>query len=182
MASVPVAAVDRVGLVGRLAGVDGLAVGAVALVVVKRAYRLVDGDFVKIGAMQAQHLGIEIGEQPPLEQRIVAEVDARTICPGLKATCSVSAKKLSGLRLSTIRPMGSTGTCSSGMSLVGSSRSKSNLCSSFSSTICTHNSHSRASPFSISFHISRRLKSGSRPQSFWASSQISEQVPATGFQ
>ncbi|MNT86363.1 hypothetical protein D3C72_2266390 [compost metagenome] len=47
-----------------------------------------------------------------------------TICAAQKATCSVSAKKLSGLRSSTIRPMGTTGTSSSGTILVASSTSK----------------------------------------------------------
>ena len=42
-----------------------------------------------------------------------------TMCAVQKATCSVSAKKLSGLRLSTMRPTGITGTSSSGTILVG---------------------------------------------------------------
>ena len=83
-----------------------------------------------------------------------------TRCPGWNATCSVSAKKLSGLRSSVSLPMRCTGTSSSGMSLVGSSRSKSNACSSFSSTICTPSSHSGKSPLSMASHRSRRWKSG----------------------
>ncbi|SLH05140.1 Uncharacterised protein [Mycobacteroides abscessus subsp. abscessus] len=59
-----------------------------------------------------------------------------------KATCSVSAKKLSGLRSSTIRPTGSTGTCSSGTSLVASSRSKSKSNSFSTGMSCTPSSHS----------------------------------------
>jgi hypothetical protein len=47
-----------------------------------------------------------------------------TRCAVQKATCSVSAKKLSGLRLSTILPTTRSGTSSSGTSLVGSSTSK----------------------------------------------------------
>ena len=43
-----------------------------------------------------------------------------TTFAGQNATCSVSAKKLSGQRSSTIRPMTFSGTSSSGMSLVAS--------------------------------------------------------------
>ena len=50
-----------------------------------------------------------------------------TTCAVQNATCSVSAKKLSGLRLRTMRPTGVTGTSSSGTSFVGSSTSKLNL-------------------------------------------------------
>ncbi|MNI40795.1 hypothetical protein D3C73_950310 [compost metagenome] len=47
-----------------------------------------------------------------------------TTCAVQKATCSVSAKKLSGLRSSTMRPIGVMGTNSSGTILVASSTSK----------------------------------------------------------
>ena len=55
-----------------------------------------------------------------------------TTCAVQKATCSVSAKKLSGLRFSTSRPTGVTGTSSSGTILVASSTSnvKASACSS----------------------------------------------------
>jgi hypothetical protein len=46
---------------------------------------------------------------------------------GQKATCSFSAKKLSGLRFRTMRPMGCMGKMFSGQVLVTSSGSKSNL-------------------------------------------------------
>src|SRR2546427_5060735 len=49
-----------------------------------------------------------------------------TTCSAQNATCSVSAKKLSGLRFKTMRPIGRTGTSSSGMSLVASRMSKLN--------------------------------------------------------
>ncbi len=45
----------------------------------------------------------------------------------MKATCSVSAKKLSGIRSSTSRPIGTDGQDFLGMILVGSSTSKSKL-------------------------------------------------------
>ena len=47
-----------------------------------------------------------------------------TRCDGQNATCSVSAKKLSGQRSSTMRPTTRSGTSSSGMSLVASRWSK----------------------------------------------------------
>ena len=43
-----------------------------------------------------------------------------TMCDGQNATCSVSAKKLSGQRSSTMRPITFSGTSSSGISLVAS--------------------------------------------------------------
>ena len=46
---------------------------------------------------------------------------------GQKATCSLSLKKLSGLRFSTMRPTGCSGNTSSGHVLVTSKGSKSNL-------------------------------------------------------
>ena len=52
------------------------------------------------------------------------------------ATCSVSAKKLSGFRLRTMRPTGVTGTSSSGTILVASSTSKLNLFACSSVKIC----------------------------------------------
>src|SRR5690606_3795839 len=97
-----------------------------------------------------------------------------------KATCSVSAKKLSGLRLSTSRPIGVTGTSSSGMILVASSRSKLNFPASSSGINCTPKVHSGYSPASISSYRSRRWKSGSAPAIFTASSHTSEWVPSLG--
>ena len=50
--------------------------------------------------------------------------------------------RVSGLRLKVNLPIICTGTSDSGISLVASSKSKSNLCSSASGTICTPSSHS----------------------------------------
>ena len=105
-----------------------------------------------------------------------------TTCAVQNATCSVSAKKLSGLRLSTMRPIGVTGTSSSGTILVASSTSKLNFCACSSVNTCMPSSHSGYSPASIASHRSRRWKSGSAPEILTASSQTSECVPSTGFQ
>ena len=75
---------------------------------------------------------------------------------GQKATCSVSAKKLSGFRSSTIRPTFKSGTSSSGMSLVGSNTSKSKRSASFSLKICKLNSQVGKSPLAIASCKSRR--------------------------
>ena len=53
-----------------------LAVHAVALEVVERAHAAVDRQLVEVGAAQARELRVGVREQPPLQQRIVAEVDA----------------------------------------------------------------------------------------------------------
>lgn len=65
-----------------------------------------------------------------------------TMCDAQKATCSVSAKKLSGLRSSTILPMGVTGTSSSGTILVASSTSKLKRAACSSENSCTPSSYS----------------------------------------
>ena len=65
-----------------------------------------------------------------------------TTCAAQNATCSVSAKKLSGLRLSTILPTGVSGTSSSGTILVASSTSKLKLSACFSENSWKLSSHS----------------------------------------
>ena len=105
-----------------------------------------------------------------------------TICPGRKATCSVSAKKLSGFLFKVILPIIFTGTISSGINLVGSKRSKSYLCSSASGIICRPNSHSGYCPASMASHKSLLWKSGSAPLIFTASSHVTECTPKVGFQ
>ena len=98
------------------------------------------------------------------------------------ATCSVSAKKLSTLRLSTSLPIGRTGMSSSGISLVASSTSKSKPSANSSSNSCTPSSHSGKLPCSIEVHRSRRWKSGSAPLILTASFHITDCRPSTGFQ
>ena len=74
----------------------------------------------------------------------------------MNATCSVSAKKLSGMRSSTRRPTGTGFRISSGMILVGSRMSKSNLSAKSWSNSCRHSSHSGKLPVWIACHRSRR--------------------------
>src|SRR5690554_7367395 len=66
-----------VGLVGYLASVDGLTMQAIALVVVDRDPRRVDGDFMEVRPTQARQLGVLIGVDAPRQQRIVGEIDPR---------------------------------------------------------------------------------------------------------
>ena len=116
---------------------------AVALVVGERALRRVDRDLVEVRRAQPRQLRVEVREQPSLQQRVVARNRCRArCCEGQKATCSVSAKKLSGQRSSTMRPMTCNGTSSSGISLVESrwSNGKASACSCVNS--CTASSHS----------------------------------------
>lgn len=80
------------------------------------------------------------------------------MCAVQNATCSVSAKKLSGFRFSTSRPMGSTGTSSSGISFVASSTSKLNSSACSSGNTCTPKSHSGYSPASIASHKVSSMK------------------------
>ncbi|MNE83087.1 hypothetical protein D3C87_1953990 [compost metagenome] len=57
---------------------------------------------------------------------MLKSIPGGTFCV-MNATCSVSAKKLSGIRSSTSRPTGCGFRISSGMIFVGSSTSKSKL-------------------------------------------------------
>ncbi len=63
---------QAVRLVRDLARVDVHAPHAVALEVAHRALRPVDRDLVEVRAAQPQQLRVGVGEQPPLQQRIVA--------------------------------------------------------------------------------------------------------------
>ena len=99
-----------------------------------------------------------------------------------KATCSVSAKKLSTVRSSTRRPTRRTGTSSSGMILVASRMSKSKASAKASSNSWSPSSHSGKSPLLIASHKSRRWKSGSAPLIFTASFHTTDCMPSFGFQ
>ena len=105
-----------------------------------------------------------------------------TRCDGQKATCSVSAKKLSGQRSSTIRPITRSGTSSSGISLVASRWSNGKASASSSVNSCTASCHAGKAPESIASNRSRRWKSGSAPAIFTASSHIVDCRPSSGRQ
>ena len=109
---------------------------AIPLVVMHLRDRRVDGDFVEIRAAQARDLGIDVRVNATSNGSLLKSSPG-TMCAVQNATCSVSAKKLSGLRLSTMRPIGVSGTSSSGMSLVASSTSKLYFSVSSSVNTCT---------------------------------------------
>ena len=70
-------AVERVGPVRRDATVHGILVEAVAEHVVDRGVRPVDRDLVEVRAAEPGQLGVDVGEEPGLEQRVVGDIDAR---------------------------------------------------------------------------------------------------------
>ena len=70
------AAVDAVGPVGRLAGVDGRLVHTVAQHVVDRAAGPVDGQLREVGPAQPGQLRVQVREQASLHQRVVGRFDA----------------------------------------------------------------------------------------------------------
>jgi hypothetical protein len=49
---------------------------AIALQVVEWATRLVDRDLMEVWSVQALELGVLIGEEPPLQQGIIGEIDS----------------------------------------------------------------------------------------------------------
>lgn len=96
--------VDRVRFVIRRVSVDPHTMHAITLEVVVRAGRTVNRNLMEIRPTKTTDLCIGIGEQTSLQQRIVGEVQTGNNMTGWNAACSFSAKKLSGLRLSTILP------------------------------------------------------------------------------
>ena len=101
---------------------------------------------------------------------------------GQNATCSVSAKKLSGQRSSTIVPIICSGTSSSGISLVASRWSNGNSAACSSVNSCTPRSQAGKSPAWIASNSSRRWKSLSACWIFMCSSQMCDCTPSCGRQ
>ena len=83
-------------MVGGAAEIDGLAHEPVALIVVERRHRSIDRDLVEVGPAEAQELGVGVGEQAPLQQRIIGEVDAGNHVTGME-------RHLLGLREEAVR-------------------------------------------------------------------------------
>ena len=88
------AVAQRIRLVGDLATRDAVPVHAVALEVVHRAHRAVDRQFVKVGATEARDLRVDVREQAALQQRVVAEVDARHHVAGMERDLFGFGKKV----------------------------------------------------------------------------------------
>ena len=91
----------------------------VALEVVHRALRRVDGQLVEVRPTESRQLRIEVREEPALEgQDLFEKSMPGTMLAGQKATAARSRRrKLSGMRSSTMRPTFFNGTTSSGMKL-----------------------------------------------------------------
>jgi hypothetical protein len=66
---------SELGRYGAVPLVHGLLVEAVALHVVDRRVRPVDRDLGEVGPAEPRQLGVEVGEEPPGQQRIVGDVD-----------------------------------------------------------------------------------------------------------
>ena len=76
--------IEAVRLVGDASGGNVLALDAVALEVAHRAARPVDLELVEIRPAEPDELGVGVGEQPALQQRVVGEVDARHHVAGVE--------------------------------------------------------------------------------------------------
>ena len=79
------AACQRVGFIRNPSARNGLAVNAVALVVVDRCNRRVNRNLVKVRTAKTRQLGVEIRMVAPHQQRVVCEIDARNNV--LRAKC-----------------------------------------------------------------------------------------------
>lgn len=76
--------VQSVGAVGIGIERDKHLAGAITVVVVDRNARLVDRKLLKVRPAVAVELRVEVREETPLEERILAEVDAANDVPGLE--------------------------------------------------------------------------------------------------
>ena len=137
------AAVERVRPVRRDAAVDGVLVEAVAEHVVDRRVRPVDRDLVEVRPAEPGQLGVEVGEQPRLQQRVVGDVDAGHQVADVEGDLLGLGEEVRRVaRSASAARSACTGASSSGTSLVGSSRSMpSNVWSSVSGKTWTPSSH-----------------------------------------
>jgi hypothetical protein len=127
-----------------------------------RALGRVDRQLAEVRAAQPLDLGVEVGEIPALQQRVmVKSMPGTTFCVQ-NATCSVSAKKLSTTRSRTISTDRRTGTSSSGMILVGSSTSKAKRSAVVVEQLQPQPHSLGKSPAVMASHVPR-WKSGSAP-------------------
>lgn len=63
---------------------EGKLTGTVAVVVVDRHTGLVNGQLLKVGTSVTVQLGVQVGEQTALEQRVIGEVDTTDEMTGLE--------------------------------------------------------------------------------------------------
>jgi len=93
------AAVEGVGVVGGYPGVHGVLVVAVAEHVVDGGVRPVDGDLLEVRATESGQLGVEVGEQPGLQQRVVGDVDPRHEVAGMEGHLLSLGEVVGGVRV-----------------------------------------------------------------------------------
>ena len=114
---------EAVRLVGRDAFVDGGLVHPVAQHVVDRAVRPVDRQLGEVRPAEPGQLGVQVGEQPGLHQRIVGDLDARHQMSGVEGDLLGLGEVVGRVAIQGQLADQCTGASSSGTSLVGSSRS-----------------------------------------------------------
>ena len=98
------AAPQRIRLIGHPSAGDGLTMHAVALIVVHRGQRGVDRNFVKVGASQPRDLGVHVRMYPPVQQRVIAEIDARHHMRGAKGDLFCLGEKVVGIPVQNHAP------------------------------------------------------------------------------
>src|SRR5688500_5316279 len=64
-------------LIANLALIDGVPHVTVPLVIMDRGNWTVNGNFMEVWTAEAKQLGVGIGKQPSLQQRIVGKIDTR---------------------------------------------------------------------------------------------------------
>src|SRR5690349_19610151 len=70
-------AIERGGCIGNAAPVDSNTHMSIPLVIGERTHRAIDWDFVEIWTAQAAKLGVVVGKIPPLQEWVIAEINAR---------------------------------------------------------------------------------------------------------
>ena len=129
---------------------------AILLEVMKGALRGIDGKVGKVGAPKSFELGIQIREVAPLQQRVVAEVDAARNVLRHKGDLLRLGKEVIWHPIEhQAVPLVRVGSTSSGMILVGSSTSKSNHQQRPDRRAGRRSSHSGNAPDLMACHKSR---------------------------
>src|SRR3984885_16103049 len=75
---------QRVRLISDPTASNRLTMQPIALIVMDRRYRGVNGNLMEVRSTQSSQLRIDVGVNPPMQQGIVAEIDARNDMRGAK--------------------------------------------------------------------------------------------------
>jgi hypothetical protein len=149
---------------------------AIALKIVKGALRRINRDLVKVRSAQTAQLGVKIGKESSLQQRILRRVDPRHNMTRAKSYLFSFGEEIVRVAVENHFPDHLQWYKFFWNELRCMSTSNSNRSATSSSKICRPSSNSGKSPAAIASQRSRRWKSGSAPLILTASSHNTELV------